>query len=67
MIGFPTNIRVRRVAQIVGVYFETLRMWVRTLNLPEEIREKIAAREVQRVPRGKIDYQTALRTEESIE
>ena len=39
---------------------------MRTLNLPEEIQDRIAARELKRVPEGKIDYRTALDIAEKI-
>src|SRR5687767_3709787 len=44
------------IAQRIGVEPDTVRAWVRTLELPEEIQERIAPRESQRVPRGKIAY-----------
>jgi hypothetical protein len=37
-----------------------VRTWMRTLVLPEELQEKIAPRETQRVPEGKLDFRTAL-------
>ena len=46
------------IASRIGVEVDTVRAWVRTLNLPEEIQDKIAARELKRVPEGKIDYRT---------
>jgi len=55
-----------KVAERVGVDFETVKSWIRTLGLPEEIRRRIAPREIQRVPEGKIDYQTALHVVEKI-
>jgi ParB/RepB/Spo0J family partition protein len=55
-----------RIAQRIGVESATVRTWVRTLGLPEEVQERIAPRERQRVPEGKIDYQTALRVAEQI-
>jgi ParB family chromosome partitioning protein len=54
------------VARRVGVEPATIRTWVRTLGLPEEVQDRIAPREKQRVPEGKIDYQTALRVQEQI-
>ena len=39
---------------------------MRTLNLPEEIQDRIAPRELKRVPEGKIDYRTALDIAEKI-
>jgi ParB family chromosome partitioning protein len=51
----------------IGVEPETVRAWLRTLDLPEPIQVRIAPREGQRrVPEGKIDYQTALRVAEKI-
>ena len=54
------------IATRIGVEVDTVRAWVRTLNLPEEIQSKIAARELKRVPEGKIDYRTALDIAEKI-
>jgi ParB family chromosome partitioning protein len=54
------------IAERIGVEVDTVRAWVRTLNLPEEIQEKIAPRELKRVPEGKIDYRTALDIAEKI-
>src|SRR5919107_861940 len=54
------------IATRIGVEVDTVRAWVRTLNLPEEIQDKIAARELKRVPEGKIDYRTALDIAEKI-
>jgi hypothetical protein len=54
------------IASRIGVEVDTVRAWVRTLNLPEEIRERIAPRELKRVPEGKIDYRTALDIAEKI-
>ena len=67
--GFPDRYPTwEKVAEKVGVTKDTLRGWVRTLRLPEEIQQRIAPRVVQRekVPRGKIDYQTALHIVEKI-
>jgi ParB family chromosome partitioning protein len=55
-----------KVAEEIGVSYETVKSWVRTLDLPEEIRDRIAPKEVQRVPKGKVDYQTALHIVEAI-
>ena len=55
-----------KVAEEIGISFETVKSWVRTLGLPEEIRERIAPREIQRVPAGKLDYQTAIHIVEAI-
>jgi len=54
------------IAARIGVEVDTVRAWVRTLNLPEEIRDRIAPRELKRVPEGKIDYRTALDIAEKI-
>ena len=54
------------IAERIGVEVDTVRAWVRTLNLPEEIQDKIAPRELKRVPEGKIDYRTALDIAEKI-
>ncbi|MGE3913096.1 MAG: ParB/RepB/Spo0J family partition protein [Chloroflexota bacterium] len=54
------------IASRIGVEVDTVRAWVRTLNLPEEVQDKIAARELKRVPEGKIDYRTALDIAEKI-
>jgi ParB family chromosome partitioning protein len=54
------------IAARIGVEVDTVRAWVRTLNLPEEIQDRIAPRELKRVPEGKIDYRTALDIAEKI-
>jgi ParB family chromosome partitioning protein len=54
------------IATRIGVEVDTVRAWVRTLNLPEEIQDRIAPRELKRVPEGKIDYRTALDIAEKI-
>ena len=56
------------IASRVGVSFETMKSWVRTLGLPVEIQQQIAAREPteRRLPQGKIDYQTALHIAEKV-
>ncbi|MFN8522601.1 MAG: ParB/RepB/Spo0J family partition protein [Chloroflexota bacterium] len=54
------------IAKRIGVETDTVRAWVRTLHLPEEVQEKIAPREQKRVPQGKIDYRTALDIAEKI-
>ncbi len=54
------------IATRIGVEVDTVRAWVRTLNLPEQVQERIAARELKRVPEGKIDYRTALDIAEKI-
>ena len=52
----------------LGVDWETIKSWVRTLDLPIEIQEKIAAADpvTLRLPKGTIDYQTALHVVERI-
>jgi ParB family chromosome partitioning protein len=56
------------IAARIGVGIETLKTWVRTLGLPEEIQRQIATREPteRRLPRGKLDYQTALHIAEKV-
>jgi ParB family chromosome partitioning protein len=54
------------IGKRIGVETDTIRAWVRTLHLPEEIQDRIAARELKRVPEGKIDYRTALDIAEKI-
>jgi ParB family chromosome partitioning protein len=56
------------IANKIGVSFETIKSWVRTLGLPDEIQQRIAAREPteRRLPKGKIDYQTALHIAEKV-
>jgi len=54
------------IAKRIGVEPDTVRAWVRTLELPEEIQERIAPRESQRVPKGKIAYRTALEVAQRI-
>ena len=54
------------VARRIGVEAQTVKGWVRTLGLPDEIQTLIAPRQVERVPEGKIDYQTAVRITERI-
>lgn len=56
----------KKVAEKVSVDFETIKSWVRTLNLPEQVQRQIAPREIRRTPTGKIDYQTALHIVEKI-
>ena len=55
-----------KIALSIGVDFETVKSWVRTLALPEEVQTKIAPRDTRRVPEGKVDYQTALHVVEKI-
>src|SRR3954464_9337695 len=54
------------IATRIGVEVDTVRAWVRTLNLPGEVQDRIGARELKRVPEGKIDYRTALDIAEKI-
>jgi ParB family chromosome partitioning protein len=56
------------VAEEIGVAAGTVKDWMRTLALPEEIQQQIAPRIVQRekVPEGKIDYQTAIRITQQV-
>jgi ParB family chromosome partitioning protein len=54
------------IARRIGVEPDTVRAWVRTLHLPDEVQQKIAPREQKRVPEGKIDYRTALDIAEKI-
>jgi ParB/RepB/Spo0J family partition protein len=54
------------IAKRIGVETDTIRAWVRTLHLPGEVQERIAPRELKRVPEGKIDYRTALDIAEKI-
>lgn len=55
-----------KVAEKIGVDFEAVKSWVRTLGLPEEIQRQIGPREIRRTPPGKIDYQTALHIVEKV-
>ncbi|MFN0070259.1 MAG: ParB/RepB/Spo0J family partition protein [Chloroflexota bacterium] len=55
------------IARRIGVEPDTVRAWVRTLELPEEIQDRIAPRESQRVPKGKIAYRTALEVAQKIQ
>jgi ParB-like chromosome segregation protein Spo0J len=55
-----------KVADKIGVSFETVKSWVRTLGLPEEIQRLVAPRELQRVPEGRIGYHTAIHVGERI-
>jgi ParB family chromosome partitioning protein len=55
-----------KVGEKIGVSFETIKSWVRTLGLPEEVQKLVAPREFHRVPDGRIDYQTALHVTERI-
>jgi len=56
------------IASKIGISSETIKSWVRTLGLPDEIQRQIATREPseRRLPLGKIDYQTALHISEKI-
>jgi ParB/RepB/Spo0J family partition protein len=55
-----------RLARRIGVEPPTVRAWMRTLGLSEELQEKIAPRETQRVPEGKLDFRTALEIHQRI-
>jgi len=58
---YPNNYQSWDVlAKRIGVEPPTVRTWMRTLNMPEELQEMVAPRETQRVPEGKIDFRTAL-------
>jgi ParB family chromosome partitioning protein len=48
------------LARRIGVEPPTVRTWMRTLGMSEELQEKIAPRETQKVPEGKLDFRTAL-------
>jgi ParB family transcriptional regulator, chromosome partitioning protein len=54
------------LAKRIGVEPPTVRTWMRTLGLPEELQDKIAPRETQRVPEGKLDFRTALEINQRI-
>ena len=54
------------IAERIGVDEGSVRNWVRTLSLPEEMQAVIAPREFQRVPPGKVDYRTALRITKTV-
>lgn len=65
--SFPTKYPAwEAVAQRLGVDSETVKKWIRILGLPEEVQQRIAPREIQRVAPGKIDYQTAIRITQRI-
>src|SRR6266571_1970294 len=49
------------VAQRLGVSVSTVQGWAQTLELPRKVQRLIASKEVERVPKGKTDYQTAVR------
>jgi ParB family chromosome partitioning protein len=55
------------VAASIGVDSDTVRNWVRTLELPEEVQTMVAPRERKRVPEGKVGYATALDAAKKIE
>ena len=50
----------------IGVKVDTIKEWVRTLGLPEEVKKLIAPKEIFTVPKGKITYQTALNVVDKI-
>jgi len=49
------------LAASIGIDAHTLQSWLQTLELPKQVQKLVAARNVERVPKGKIDYQTAVR------
>jgi ParB family chromosome partitioning protein len=49
-----------KIAEKIGINVKTLDAWTRTLDLPEEVQKIIAPASTYRVPKGKIDYQTAI-------
>jgi ParB family chromosome partitioning protein len=54
------------IAQRIGVGKTTLTHWLDTLSLPDELQSMIAPKETERVPEGKLDYQTAVRINRTI-
>jgi ParB family chromosome partitioning protein len=48
------------LARRIGVEPPTVRTWMRTMGMSDELKSKIAPRETQRVPEGKLDFRTAL-------
>jgi ParB family chromosome partitioning protein len=66
--GFPGKYRSwADVAVSIGVDADTVRTWVKTLELPEEVQKMVAPREQKSVPEGKVDYATALDAARRIE
>ncbi|MDA2913294.1 ParB/RepB/Spo0J family partition protein [Acidobacteriia bacterium AH_259_A11_L15] len=60
--GFPATYPTwSHLAASIGIDEHTLQSWLQTLALPKQVQKLVAAREVERVPKGKIDYQTAVR------
>jgi ParB family chromosome partitioning protein len=49
------------VAKRIGVDTGTVQLWIQTLDLPKPVQRLIAPRDAERVPKGKIAYQTAIR------
>jgi len=59
--GFPDRYKTwADVAAKIGVDADSVRAWVKTLELPEEVQTMIAPRERTKVPEGKVSYSTAL-------
>ncbi len=56
----------KKLSKRIGVGEDTVKEWLRTLRLPEEIKTMIAPRQVRRAPPGKIDYQTAIHIVEKV-
>jgi ParB family chromosome partitioning protein len=48
------------LARRIGVEPPTVRTWMRTLGMSEDLQQRVAPRETQRVPEGKLDFRTAL-------
>jgi len=57
----------KKIADFIGVDVDTVKSWVKTLDLPEEVQKLVAPRDMQRVPEGKIDYKTAIHVADRIE
>lgn len=55
------------IAKRIGVNVSTVRNWSETLNLPKPIQQLIAPKETERVPQGKIDYDTAIRIGKAVQ
>ena len=56
----------RILASLIGVSERTLNEWMKTLEIPEEIQRYIAPKETYSVPKGKVDYSTALQVTKKI-
>lgn len=64
---YPKKYPDKRVlASSIGVSEKTLSDWMKTLDLPEEIQRYIAPKETYSVPKGKVDYSTALQVTRKI-